>query len=62
MASKAAYCRDFEESWRASQLVSQPFLSPPAGSERAVCFLASDEADYVTGQTMWVDGGSGSVR
>jgi NAD(P)-dependent dehydrogenase (short-subunit alcohol dehydrogenase family) len=29
---------------------------------RVVVFLASEDADYVTGQTMWVDGGSGSVR
>lgn len=29
---------------------------------RVVVFLASDDAAYVTGQTMWVDGGSGSVR
>ncbi|HPG24625.1 MAG: glucose 1-dehydrogenase [Spirochaetaceae bacterium] len=29
---------------------------------RVVAFLASDDAAYVTGQTMWVDGGSGSVR
>ena len=29
---------------------------------RVCVFLASDDADYVTGQTMWVDGGSGSVR
>lgn len=29
---------------------------------RTVVFLASDDADYITGQTMWVDGGSGSTR
>lgn len=29
---------------------------------RVVVFLASDDAAYVTGQTMWVDGGAGSVR
>jgi NAD(P)-dependent dehydrogenase (short-subunit alcohol dehydrogenase family) len=29
---------------------------------RVSVFLASDEAAYVTAQTMWVDGGSGSVR
>lgn len=29
---------------------------------RVCVFLASEDADYVTAQTMWVDGGSGSVR
>jgi NAD(P)-dependent dehydrogenase (short-subunit alcohol dehydrogenase family) len=29
---------------------------------RTIVFLASDDAAYITGQTMWVDGGSGSVR
>ena len=29
---------------------------------RVACFLASEDAAYVTGQTMFVDGGSGSVR
>ena len=29
---------------------------------RVCVFLASDDADYVTAQTMWVDGGSGTTR
>ena len=29
---------------------------------RVVVFLCSEDAAYITGQTMWVDGGSGSVR
>ena len=29
---------------------------------KTVVFLASDDAAYITGQTMWVDGGSGSTR
>ncbi len=29
---------------------------------RVAVFLASDDAAYVTAQTMWVDGGSGSTR
>lgn len=29
---------------------------------RVAIFLASDDAAYVTAQTMWVDGGSGTVR
>jgi len=29
---------------------------------RVCVFLASDDAAYVTAQTLWVDGGSGSVR
>ena len=29
---------------------------------RVCVFLASEDAAYVTGQKMWVDGGSGSVR
>lgn len=29
---------------------------------RIVVFLASSDAAYITGQTMWVDGGSGSTR
>lgn len=29
---------------------------------RVCVFLAGEDAAYVTGQTMWVDGGSGSVR
>ncbi len=28
---------------------------------RAVAYLASDEADFVTAQTIWVDGGAFSM-
>ena len=29
---------------------------------RAVVFLASDDASFVTSNTLWVDGGGGSTR
>jgi NAD(P)-dependent dehydrogenase (short-subunit alcohol dehydrogenase family) len=29
---------------------------------RVAVFLASDDSAYVTAQTMWVDGGSGTTR
>ncbi|MDT9593278.1 glucose 1-dehydrogenase [Nocardioides zeae] len=33
-------------------------VGEPADIAAAVCFLASDEASYVTGQTLYVDGGA----
>jgi 3-oxoacyl-[acyl-carrier protein] reductase len=33
-------------------------VGAPADIAAAVCFLASDEASYVTGQTLYVDGGA----
>ena len=32
-------------------------LGEPADIARAVCFFASDDADWITGQTISVDGG-----
>ena len=32
------------------------------GVARVVVFLASEDAICITGQTMWIDGASGSVR
>lgn len=45
--------------WEQKILLQIPLgtLGTPAQVARAVCFLASDEADYITGQVLNIDGG-----
>ncbi|MCC7175163.1 MAG: 3-oxoacyl-ACP reductase FabG [Bryobacterales bacterium] len=40
-----------------SRLTPLGRVGVPADIGRAVAFLASDEAEFITGQTVWVDGG-----
>lgn len=39
------------------KLVPYKWVGEPADIARAVVWLASDEADYVTGPTLYADGG-----
>jgi NAD(P)-dependent dehydrogenase (short-subunit alcohol dehydrogenase family) len=46
---------DYAGTW--SKLTPLGRVGVPSDIGRAVVFLASDQADFVTGQTIWVDGG-----
>jgi NAD(P)-dependent dehydrogenase (short-subunit alcohol dehydrogenase family) len=46
---------DYAGTW--SPLTPMRRIGYPADVANAVCFLASDEASFVTGQTLYVDGG-----
>jgi len=47
---------DYAETWGKQATLGRVGL--PADVARAVAWLASDEADFVTAQTIWVDGGA----
>jgi NAD(P)-dependent dehydrogenase (short-subunit alcohol dehydrogenase family) len=47
--------RDFAGTWSRETPLGR--IGVPQDIGRAVAFLASDEADFITGQTIWVDGG-----
>ena len=47
---------DYAGTW--SKLTPLGRVGNPLDVARAVAFFASDEADFVTGQTLWVDGGA----
>jgi NAD(P)-dependent dehydrogenase (short-subunit alcohol dehydrogenase family) len=46
---------DFAGTWSRETPLGR--IGVPEDVGRAVAFLASDEADFITGQTIWVDGG-----
>jgi NAD(P)-dependent dehydrogenase (short-subunit alcohol dehydrogenase family) len=46
---------DYAGTW--AKLTPMGRIGTPLDVARAVAFFASDEADFVTGQTLWVDGG-----
>jgi NAD(P)-dependent dehydrogenase (short-subunit alcohol dehydrogenase family) len=46
---------DYAGTW--SKLTPLGRIGTPRDVGKAVVFLASDEADFITGQTIWVDGG-----
>ena len=47
---------DYAETWGKQAPLGRVGL--PEDVARAVAYLASDEADFVTAQTIWVDGGA----
>jgi NAD(P)-dependent dehydrogenase (short-subunit alcohol dehydrogenase family) len=46
---------DYAATW--AKLTPLGRVGQPVDVARAVVFLASDAADFITGQTIWVDGG-----
>jgi NAD(P)-dependent dehydrogenase (short-subunit alcohol dehydrogenase family) len=46
---------DYAGTW--AKLTPVGRIGTPLDVARAVAFFASDEADFITGQTLWVDGG-----
>jgi NAD(P)-dependent dehydrogenase (short-subunit alcohol dehydrogenase family) len=46
---------DYAETWSAVTPLGR--IGEPSDVARAVRFLASDDSAFVTGQTLWVDGG-----
>ena len=46
---------DYAGTW--SKLTPLGRVGTPRDIGRMVAFLASDSADFISGQTMWVDGG-----
>ncbi len=46
---------DFAGTW--APLTPMRRIGKPADVASAVCYLATDEAEFVNGQTLWVDGG-----
>jgi len=45
---------DYEKNWAGAAPLGR--VGTPADVGRAVAFLASDQASYISGQTIWVDG------